>query len=285
MIKDICEHLSFPTEATETFVNGYNDIRSQNCLFLFDSARELFFEGDTKQYRTLLAEVSKKTGIHKCTVDMIFLLTCTDRAKEIFDERGISEEIYYDTMRDLTAKLVECKKLHDVWGTFVIWWFPEFFRAERFALGRLQFEKKEFPFEDYKGIVKKGDTVYNFHVPSGGSFTHDAITDSFKRAYKFFGVKGIMPIFFSSWLIYPPHGELFADGSNLKNFYNLFDILDAYEYATNAEMWRIFYVTYSPETDLDALPEDTSLQRSFKQFLKNGGKMGGGRGMILFDGE
>ena len=132
MIKDICERLSFPVEATEVFIKGYADIRgADGCLALLDRAKSLFFEDDPKQYRTVLAEIATKTGIHKYTVDMIFLLYCTDRAKESFSALGISDNIFYDTMYDLTIKLDECKRLYGVWGTFVVWWYPEFFKARR----------------------------------------------------------------------------------------------------------------------------------------------------------
>ncbi|MBE6576980.1 MAG: hypothetical protein E7653_02435 [Ruminococcaceae bacterium] len=285
MIKTICERLSFPKEAIDVFETGYNKICTVDGSSQLALAKDLFFEGDTVQYRQILKKLSEDSGVHRYTVDMIFLLTCTDRAKQIFDQKGISEEIFRDTMLDLTEKLYECKKLHGVWGTFVVWWYPEFFRAERFTLGRLQFEKREFPFDDYKGIVKKGDTVYNFHVPSKGPLTYDAIIDAFKRAYAFYGVSGIMPIYFSSWLIYPPHAPLYAEGSNLKKFYELFDILGSKVSEGSREMWRVFFVLPTEDMDMSTLPEDTSLQRSFKRFLTDGNHMGSGQGIILFDGE
>ena len=285
MIRKTCDFLAFPTDAREVLVVAYERICECGASTKLDDARELFFEGDIREYREILKVISEQTCIHRYTVDMVFLLSCVERAKEIFEEKGISEEVFRDTMRDLNAKLEECKSVYGIWGTFVVWWYPEFFRAERFALGRLQFEKKEFPFENYKDIVKKGDTVYNFHIPSGAPLNYESIVDSFKRAYKFFDVKGIMPIFLSSWLIYPPHGALFREGSNLKRFYELFDILDSKEHSSNAELWRIFSVPFSSDMDLETLPEDTSLQRSFKQFFAQGGVMGSGKGIILFDGE
>ncbi len=285
MIKDICERLSFPAEATEVFAKGYKKIIECGGEPQLALARDLLFDGDTKQYREILLSLSKESGIHRYTVDMIFLLSCMGRAKQAFDERGIDEDIYYDTMRDLTEKLKECKRLYGVWGTFVVWWYPGFLRAERFTLGRLQFETQPFPLEDYKGIVKMGDTVYNFHVPSGSPLTYEAVIDSFRRAYKFFRVEGVMPIVFSSWLIYPPVASLFADGSNLRRFYELFDVVEGKEYKDNNELWRVFYVPFSPDMDYSALPENTSLQRSLKKFFLDGGVMGNGKGIILFDGE
>jgi hypothetical protein len=283
---ELCKKIGFPNEAAEEMQRTYDILLQIDGMEQKMAAtKKLFFEGDDNQYKIALEELAATVDINKCTLAMVFLLYCADRMKDNYDERGISEQIYYDTLYDLTYKLIECKNLYGAWGTFVLWWFREFFICERFALGRLQFETRIFEFDDYKGIVKRGDTVYNFHVPSGSPLTYDAVIDSFKRAYKFYGVEGIMPIHFNSWLIYPPHAQLFAKGSNIERFYELFDIISTHEYKSNSELWRVFSVPYFEGMDYSALPENTSLQKSFKKFLIEGGKMGGGVGMILFDGN
>ena len=85
-------------------------------------------------------------------------------------------------------------------------------------------------------------------------------------------------------MIYPKHKEIYGENSNLRKFYELFDIIDAVENQSNHNFWRIFNVDYSPET-LDSAPEDTSLQRGFEAYIKQGNCMGTGKGVLLFDGE
>ncbi len=285
MIKEYCEKIALPPEATDAAVSGFEIIRACGELDSFDKAKDILFEGDDKQYRSILAEVAQKSGIERYTVDMVFVIYCFERAKTLFEQKRISEDIFLATVSDLAEKVGECHQVYGIWGTSVVWWYPEFLRARRFTLGRLQFEAQPFAHDSYRDILTRGDTVYNFHVPASGPLTYDSVIDSFKKAYKFFGVEGIMPIYFSSWLIYPPHADMFPSGSNLRRFYELFDIIDEKEYADNRELWRVFSIPFTPDMDYASLPETTSLQRSFKRYLLDGKAMGGGKGIILFDGE
>lgn len=288
MIADWCKVLEFPTEAADCVSSAYDKIiKHPASKTLLERAENSFVVVNDAEYATCLDEISQNTGIHRYTVDLTFLLTLLPKLRKVYDERGISEDIFVDTVRDITAKLYECKKLYGIWGTSVVWWYKGFFRAERFALGRFQYEKIAFPHEQYKDILKNGDVVYNFHVPSMGVFNKETMLDSFARAYKFYenDLDGkIMPIILKSWLIYPPTASLYKENSNLKAFYDCFDIIAEIPDEKNRDAWRVFYTPTLPE-ELDTLPEETSLQRSLKSFLKQGGIMGSGHGIILFDGE
>ena len=91
-----------------------------------------------------------------------------------------------------------------------------------------------------------------------------------------------MAIICNSWLLYPPHYEVYPENSNLRKFADLFDITVSWESENNPEAWRVFNTVSS---DYENLPEDTTLQRRFKKYLIEGNKMGNGFGVILFDGE
>ena len=161
------------------------------------------------------------------------------------------------------------------------------FRCKIVKLGRLEYERVAFPFDDYKGVVKKGETVYSCHIPSSGPVTRESVIESLKKAHDFFADElkdGILPVYCSSWMLYPAHCEVYAEGSNLRKFYDLFDIIAQTEDKTNHNFWRIFDVDYSPET-FESAPERTTLQRSFKSYIRQGNCMGTGKGILLFDGE
>jgi hypothetical protein len=218
---------------------------------------------------------------------MIFLLICSERLHKLYKEKGYSDELFYDTVRDLTYKLYECHFVYGIWGTFVFWWYHRFFRLDLFAHGRLQFERKAFPLKEYGDVLREGDTVYFCHIPSSGPLTPESVQDSLKRAYAFFKPElknGILPVYCNSWLLYPPHAPLFPSGSNLARFYEIFDIIEYEEDVGNKDFCRIFGTHYSPKL-LEDLPEDNTLRKNFKHFLLNGGCMGLGKGIILFDGE
>ena len=79
-------------------------------------------------------------GVHPYTSGLLIFMCLSKHLKELYDEKGISEEIYHNSMLDLRYKLEECKLVKNIIGSFVAWWFPGFFDMTRFALGRLQFE-------------------------------------------------------------------------------------------------------------------------------------------------
>ena len=288
MIRKICEKLEFPQEATEYLESGLHAIMKDAYLSdMFFEAMDDYFSDDGTKCDGLIVEISGRSGIHVFTIDMIFLLMCARPLRYIYKQKGLSEEIYWDTMCDMRYKLIECKKMYGIWGTFVFSWFRGFFFCERFKLGRLQYERRRFSFEDHRGILKEGDTVYNCHIPSCGPLTPESVIDSLKRAYAFFADEledGILPICCHSWMLYPPTAELYPKGSNLRAFYDMFSILSEKPNESNSDFWRIFYKSFSPEM-LDTIAPETSLQKNFLEYLKTGALMGSGNGVLLFDGE
>ena len=301
MIKEICEKLDFPAEASDYLEDVLKEISGNfSIMDEMSIAMDNYFCENDDKYMQILENISENSGVNRCTINMIFLLLATKPLYYIYKQKNIPENIYWDTIKDLKNKLLECKKVYGVWGMTVIQWFKWYYTCDRFALGRLQFEK--FIFEKgeesnlrrlgeatykaeiengYRGI-EYGRALYNCHIPSSGPLREDDVIDSFKKAYEFFNEEGVMAIICNSWLLYPPHYEVYPENSNLRKFVDLFDITGSWESENNPEAWRVFNTV---STDYENLPEDTTLQRRFKKYLIEGNKMGNGFGVILFDGE
>ncbi len=284
MIRDIARRLDFPKEAIAFLGECFDKITAlENGNDQLALAMDAFF-GD-KDYAVILNSLAEQTGYHHYSVDMVFLLLCADSLHDIYYIKELPDELFWGTMMDLKCKLMECKAWHDIWGTTVIAWLRGYFLLERYAFGRLQYDTIEFPYDDYKGVLKKGDTVWTCHIPSSGSLLIEDVLDSFKKAHAFYKDElrnGILPIACCSWLVYTPHYDVFPENSNLRKFYDLFDIIDN-EAGAGSNLCRIFNVVETD--DYSTLPENTSLQKRFKKFLMDGNVMGEGFGMILFDGE
>ena len=232
-----------------------------------------------------MRDMSDRMGVNVFSLHLTFLLECALRAKKVYDERGIDESVYYDTMCDLSYKVKECKKMYGVCGVSSFSWYHGIMLVNTFKLGRLEYAVGRLEYDEYKNYAKRGDRVYNCHIPSCGPLTYELVIDSLERAYKFFGCKDYLIVHCSSWMLYPPvYREVFPEGSNLKMFYELFDIVGETPVTSNAaNFWRIFY---KPDTTpLDELPTDTTLQRSFIKYFKEGKFMGTGKGIIVFDGK
>lgn len=288
MIRQIAEKISFPTDAI-SYLEAQNEILLANPLAkeLLGRAMDLVFASAELTYEAYLDVIAQETQIPRYTVNMLFFLQGADRMKKLYLEKGLDEEIYWNSLSDLKYKLIECKNLHGYYGTFAKNWFPRFLRVEGVALGRLQYECKPFKLDSYEDLLQKDELVCYCHIPSSGPLLEEDVIASLKRAYKFYEPyhkNGVLPILCDSWLLYPPLAELFGKDSNTDRFYRMFKIIRQLPKPNNSDFWRIFSIPFSPE-NLQNAPENSSLQRKVKQFLLDGNCMGVGLGLLLFDGE
>ena len=275
---DYMTRLSFPAEAVGVIAEAEQTLLAcEAAKPLLTAAKEaLFFsgKGDFEEPLSLAAAAAK---LPRETADMAFLVACLPALLARYRERGVEEPIFWHTMRDLTYKLRECDKNRGIWGTFVTFWYPGFYRMERFGLGRLQFEKIPFPYDGVGGL-RRGDTVYNCHIPSSGPLTPREVDDALSKAKAFFGVDPL-PVYCDSWLLYPPQIALYDPSSNLRRFAERFTILSSRDDPHNGAFWRVCDRPWAG-ADLEALPEDTALRRALKAWLKSGHTMGIGAGLL-----
>lgn len=217
-------------------------------------------------------------------------LNCVPYLNQSFKKYGISDDIFYESMKDFSYKLKECRDVYGTIGLFVDWFFL-FCDLKLFALGRLQYEVCAFIHDEYSHDefkLKKGDTVYYCHISSSGKLTTDMCMDSFQKAYEFFKPQlrcNIIPIVTHTWLLYKPYMEhVFPKGSNLERFVKLFDVIESSSTGCQFnDCWRVFNKMYEGTTI--GLPSDNTLRRNFIRYINDGGDFGGGYGVILYDGE
>lgn len=289
MITEIAKKLAFPQEAIDCFEQALDKIMSDKeasywMIYAMDS---MFLDEDGK-FEEILKKVSEKSGVHQYTTDMVFLLLCTRPLRYIYKQEGLSDELYYDTMADLRYKLMECKNVYGIWGTFVTGWFKEFFVLNRFKLGRMQYDKENPPYHEiFAGNVKENDVACWCHIPSCGALKLDDVKQSLREAYAFHknGASDCrLVVMCHSWLFYTPIIQKLNENSNIRKFYDLFEVLRVDENETNGDFWRVFNVEYSDEV-LENVVVDNSLKAAIVEHLKAGGTMGEGIGMIIVDGN
>lgn len=242
-------------------------------------------EGREADCEANLQQLASIAGLDRQVAFAAVLISAIPLLKQAYLDKGLSEALMWDTLVDVKCKLYENHDLTGIWGTGAVGWYIRLYGLKIIKLGRLEFEPIGYKWDTpYRGI-QKGDPVMNMHIPSTGPMKIEDVLDSFKQAYKFYGYSSPMPVAAASWLLYPPIcDEVFKDGSNLKNFYDLFDVVEQYEDPENHNFWRIFNMDYE-EGILDKVPTDNSLRRGLYEFMKPGRNMGIGRCMLLFDGE
>ena len=117
-----------------------------------------------------MKELSAAAGINEYEGDIIPFICYSKRLKEYYDEQNLDDQMYRDVISDLTYKMIECKMIKGVWGTFVANWFRRFYDLTRFSFGKLQFEITDFKSTYSKNGVELNETsqVINVHIPRTG---------------------------------------------------------------------------------------------------------------------
>lgn len=283
-------------EAISSLLSAYDEICSKEpvnsvfCKWISEYESGGMMNGE--KYGAMLEEIAdsaEKCGINTYQAQLLIFVCFTRALKSFYDERGISGRIFDDSMLDLRCKLYECHSMYGVWGSFVAGWFPGFFYLDRFALGRLQFEKIKaaFNYTDGSGrSVSEGDAVLNVHIPSLGKLQREDVDSSFSKAADFYSecFKNDYAVFVChSWLLFQKHREMLPAGSNIIAFMDHFTVLHENSQQLPGDMWRVFYSGYTE--NFQALPRKTALQSAYVDYLCGGGLPGEAFGIFFLQSE
>lgn len=287
-LSDFFKQFEYPNEARERLLSVANTLFSfagneiQAIVNAYDCrwVLNVFLDVEDK-----VCEIAKKAGVHEYEARLILYALFAQKLKEYYIQQGISLEIWRDTMQDLRYKMLKCKLIHGVWGSFLRGWFAGFFQLKRFAFGKLEFEIRDFKKsyeKDGLSLIPDSEVVY-IHIPrTGEALTYEDQNYAFKKAKEFFqpcfGAGNKIPFITGSWLLFPKNKEFLKAGSNLRAFIDRFDVIDTFEYPDYSQTWRIFNKTFTKWEDM---PSDTSLQRAYIEMIKKGEKTGGAYGIFF----
>ena len=270
---DMMTRLGIPKDAQDVFTklsDKLNSLREYvHCINIYDGS-DIQSENVIKK----LDEISKKISENNYSVYYVFFLECLDKMYEKYIVKNIDTSVFCETIKDLKYKFDECLSVKGVFGTFVPNWFGQFYRADRFSLGRFQYEIVDFPYDRYEkdGInIKKGDLVLNIHIPSSGPMDKKSREASYKMALDFYKKNfNFTPKAFvcSTWLFNPDHYKFLSDSSNIIGFMNDFDIIEERIDANFEYRWRIF--GKFSDLPFNKLPHNTSLQKAYADWMLAG---------------
>ena len=231
----------------------------------------------------LVDALADQTGQSPYSIWLLLLLLAAQDVPHLFP----NEAIYWETFSDLRCKALECFDVHGIWGTFVAHWYPRFYQGKLMKLGRMEYESRPCPLTEpitVAGItVNPGDPIYSLHIPASGEpFSLADRLESYRIAQTYLGSPLICLC--NSWLLYQDYKNVFAPGSNCRDFMDDFYMIRHTCKDEFSNGWRIFGGGWTE--NYAHLPENTSMQRAFKQYLLNGGTGGAGLGLLLFqDGK
>ena len=189
------------------------------------------------------------------------MLKASADAYAIYKTKGISDKIYFDTMKCYTRFINETYKMTGRLYFDRYWWTARQAGCHLFRIGELEYEMKHI---DDKIVI-------GIHIPSDTDFSPAAVDKSLMKAKEFF-VEYYPNLANAeyrchSWLLDSQLKGMLNKNSNIISFQNRFEIFDEGESDTEFIEW--LYNTKS--TDYSALPENTSLQRNMKRHLLSGG--------------
>lgn len=292
-IHTFCREFDYPEEAEAEFYKAAEYVEKDEKLnAMFEKYLNSYFSDFSLDTYTGYDQISQYgrtlTDMHYETLDLLYFILLAEHLEVLYERNNLPREIFHDSMNDLKCKLFECYNCKGIWGSFVAFWFPGFYSLYRYGIGRLQYEPG-FEIQDEKtldGQNIKGEFFINMHIPSSGKLIKSEVEDSLNRAAKFFGEKyrdrfeGKDYVMFGcfSWLLFDKHQDMLPETSGIVQFQKLFSYVSKSEVNEEDDLWRIFNTLDT--ADYTKLPENTLLQRKYKEFLLSGGKQGSGFGVI-----
>lgn len=238
-----------------------------------------YWELSRNSYQDFCGRVKEQEGYRGLMLAYLCRFSC--EMYPMYKERGIEACVFWDTFRDIRHWCENCFQEFGEYGIDEANWFWRHLQLKIFKLGRLQFETMEAE-HDITGTVNgvsyhipKGESLINVHIPQGEPLRWTDCEQSFLQAYTWFGKE--IPYICHSWLLYPGLKELLGEESNIIQFQNKFVVLASDFYWRDAER-RIFGKVNQNPNDY---PEQSSLQRAAKRYLKAGNRLGNAIGVLL----
>ena len=207
------------------------------------------------------------------------IVCCLESMHEKYKELNIDDKVFFDTISDIK---IWCENNGNK-GLKNVGWIKNHLRCELFRLGRLQFQiyKCENKTLNYDLLpFNYGENLIYIHIPQGERLVYADCINSIKEAIAFFDEHfsnyNFKYFFCESWLLYCDNWLFMESSSNILQFSTLFDVV----YSVDDDRQAIERIFGKRRIIKSAYPQQTSLQKNVVNFMKNGGRLGVGIGII-----
>jgi len=261
-MEQLCRGINMPVEVTQKILEIHSTLETFPCLKLL-MQEETWAEG-LAQLKEALGE--DPGGFKR----LCCMLRCGLKAGEQYDRLGISRQIYLDTMGAFSRFVREHMESYGCYGFDRGSWTPRQVSCKLFRIGQLEYELTELD----------GEPIVSLHIPTDVNLRPEILLPSMREGlaefYRLFLDYQGKTVYCHSWLLSPQLKDLLPENSNILRFQELFDIEPDPDSGRDVLLW----VFKNPRLPLEALPENTSLQKKLKQFLLNGGVFLEGKGCL-----
>lgn len=220
------------------------------------------YECDIKTYLEKDAEDKEKNSV-------MFLYFCEELSRQ-YKERGISEDVFYESIKYLPDTLLK--------GDFKVdkeAWIVLSLKFEIFRLGRLQFQISKMYPEGKDGGFTGEENIIDVHIPSdGGSVTPEVVDEAFGLAENFF--KTHFPEYeykyytCFSWMLDDGLREYLGDDTNIIKFQKRFNIIHKRE--QDSIIHFLFKFGFTDREEIREIEPKSEFARKIKEKALSGGK-------------
>lgn len=262
-MKQLCRNIGMPETVTERILQL--DAQLGDVPGLEELRREEIWEDGREKLLKFLGE--DPDGMK----ELCCQLRCALKAKEDYARLALPEDVYYASMGALSRFVKEHMESYGRYGFDRGFWSVRQISARLFRIGQLEYE-----LTDYEG--KKAVSI---HIPTDACFAPEAVQKSLDQAQELLQSRfpeyerGIW--FCHSWLLSPTLREMLPESSNILSFQRRFAVRKLDMPCEGMLQW----VFKNPKLSLGELPENTSLQRKIKAYLRSGGTFWDAKGQLL----
>lgn len=214
------------------------------------------------------------------------LAVCLDYATRytlpFYQDKSIPLDIFYATMSDIK---IWCKNYNNK-GLKNSNWISNHLKGELFRIGRLQYQLYNCDVKhlDYNLLpFDKNEQMLYIHIPQGEKLIYSdcvkSICDAKAFFSKYFPDFEYKLFFCESWLLFEDNYKFMDESSNILQFQSLFSIV----YSNTIDVQGIERIFGKRKLLKQNYAEGTKLQKSAKQYMLDGNKLGFGIGVIEKD--
>ena len=261
-MEQLCRKINMPEEVTQIMVQLHSTLEVYPCLDLL-MQEETWAQG-LEQLKEALGEDPR--GMKR----LCSMLRCALRARAEYDRLGISEEIYVAPMGAFSRFVREHMDSYGCYGFDRGSWTPRQVSAKLFRIGQMEYEITRLD----------GEPIISLHIPTDVDLRPEVLRPSMKEGlaefYRLFPDFVGKRVYCHSWLMSPLLKDMLRPDSNILRFQEMFDMDSEATPGTGVLLW----VFKNPKLPKEDLPENTSLQRTLKQFFLSGGQFLDGKGFL-----
>ena len=279
----LLEGAGFGEEGKKIFFDIHSRIDNPSFKKELLRAEEEYKKGD-EAFGEYIGAFAEAENIPVQQLNLYIYLLLAEKTYEEYEKCGISDEIYFDSMKTFSVVSEVEKARCGVYGIGQVVfraWVRKNIDCIIYRIGLLEYEIKECPVEIPSHGVSVGDIVISVHIPRFTGLREEEAEASYAAAREFFKkYYGMEKCIFicQSWLLHPWMQECHGEDSNIIKFQKKYDVFKA---ETNYDVARAWIFPNCEGKSLDELPTDTSLRRKAVEYMKKELPVGMGFGVRL----